>query len=234
MRASSRGTGELMVAAVRLGARSMVVGVGGSATTDGGMGVLQALEEAGGWGHCAVTVACDVAVPFVDAADVFGPQKGADPGQVQLLRRRLEDLSGRYLDRFGVDVGRLERAGAAGGLAGGLAAMGASLVAGFDFCADLAGLDALIGPADLVLTGEGQVDTSSWSGKVVGGVVARAGAAHKPVTVVAGVVEDGSGAEAGVELVDLSARYGASAAMHHAYDCVERATAEVLSRRQPP
>ncbi|HEY4398106.1 MAG TPA: glycerate kinase [Acidimicrobiia bacterium] len=169
LRASSRGTGELVTAALRVGARRVIVGVGGSATTDGGLGAVDAL----GWslaGH-DVTVAFDVATPFLDAATVYGPQKGATSAQVSLLTRRLARLAEVYRDRTGVDVTELEGAGAAGGLAGGLAAIGAQLEPGFDVVARAAGLDDALAGADLVVTGEGKLDASSFEGKVVGGVL---------------------------------------------------------------
>lgn len=147
----------------------MVVGVGGSATSDGGLGAVDAL----GWslsGH-EVTVACDVSTPFLDAATVYGPQKGATAAQVSLLTRRLARLADEYRTRKGVDVTVLEGAGAAGGLAGGLAAIGARLEPGFDVVARAAGLDRALETADLVVTGEGRLDRTSFQGKVVGGVL---------------------------------------------------------------
>jgi glycerate kinase len=162
LRASARGTGELIAATARGGARRILVGVGGSATTDGGLGALEAL----GWslGGLDVTVACDVTTGFLDAAALYGPQKGATQAQVALLRRRLERLATEYERRTGVDVTTLEGAGAAGGLAGGLAAIGARLEPGFDVVAGEAGLeDAMVG-ADLVVTGEGRV--LEWAGEL--------------------------------------------------------------------
>jgi glycerate 2-kinase len=169
LRASTRGTGELINAALRAGARRVVVGVGGSATTDGGLAAVEAL----GWslsGH-DVTVAGDVSTPFLDAATVYGPQKGATPAQVELLTRRLARLADAYRDRTGVDVTVLEGGGAAGGFAGGLAAIGARLEPGFDVVARAAGLDRALELADLVVTGEGRLDRTSFEGKVVGGVL---------------------------------------------------------------
>jgi glycerate kinase len=169
LRASSRGTGELILAVLRGGARRVIVGVGGSATTDGGLGAVDAL----GWslrGH-DVTVACDVATPFLDAAAVYGPQKGATSAQVSLLTRRLARLAEEYRDRTGVDVTGLEGGGAAGGLAGGLAAIGAQLEPGFDVVARAAGFDDALAGADVVVTGEGKLDATSFEGKVVGGVL---------------------------------------------------------------
>jgi glycerate kinase len=94
--ASTAGTGELIVAALDSGANRVIVGVGGSATTDGGLAALRALHPLGRLKGIDLTVACDVRTAFVDAADVFAPQKGATPAQVKLLRRRLERLAQVY------------------------------------------------------------------------------------------------------------------------------------------
>lgn len=171
LRASTRGTGELIAAAARAGCKRIVVGVGGSATTDGGLAAVEAL----GWKlpPVEVVVACDVDTLFLDAARVYGPQKGASPAQVALLTRRLETIAATYRDRTGVDVTRLEHGGAAGGLAGGLAAIGARLEPGFDVVADAVGLDDALDGATLVITGEGKLDATSLAGKVVGGVLDR-------------------------------------------------------------
>ena len=113
-RASTRGTGELIVAAVAAGARTVIVAVGGSATTDGGAGCLQALEEAGV--DPRLEVVCDVRIAWEDAPRVFGPQKGADAGTVKRLERRLDELATQApCDPRGVPM-----TGAAGGLSGGL------------------------------------------------------------------------------------------------------------------
>ncbi len=169
LRASTRGTGELIAAALRGGARRVVVGVGGSASTDGGLAAVEAL----GWSLAGadVTVACDVTTPFLDAATIYGPQKGASAAQVALLARRLEHLAGEYSNRTGIDVTEIEGSGAAGGLAGGLAAIGARLEPGFDVVAVAAGLEEAMRDADLVVTGEGRLDVTSFEGKVVGGVL---------------------------------------------------------------
>ena len=169
LRASTRGTGELIAAALRSGAKRVVVAVGGSATTDGGLAAVEAL----GWslaGH-DVTVACDVVNPFLEAAAVYGPQKGATAAQVSLLTRRLERLAQEYERRTGVDVTTLEGGGAAGGLAGGLAAIGARIEPGFEVVARAAGFEEAIEGVDIVVTGEGKFDVSSLEGKVVGGVL---------------------------------------------------------------
>jgi glycerate 2-kinase len=187
--ATSRGTGELIAAAVRNGAKRLIVAVGGSAMTDGGLGAVDAL----GWSlkGLDVTVACDVTTPFAEAARVFGPQKGATAAQVALLTRRLERLAEVYRQRTGCDVGALAHAGAAGGLAGGLAALGARLEPGFEVVARAAGFEAALEGVDLVLTGEGRFDRTSLDGKVTGEVLAWAageGVAHRAL--VAGQVAD--------------------------------------------
>src|SRR5688572_4337957 len=186
--ASTTGTGELIVAALDAGARRVIVGLGGSATTDGGLGALRAIHPLGRLKGIELIVACDSRVGFLDAATVFATQKGATAAQVELLRRRLERLAQVYLDEHGVDVLALEGAGAAGGLGGGLAAAGGRLVSGFDLVAEEVGLDEAIEGADLVITGEGFLDEQSFEGKVVGGVAALADALDVPVVVIAGQV----------------------------------------------
>ena len=120
----------------------MIVGVGGSATVDGGLGALEALDfDLRG---AEVVVACDVETRFVDAARIFGPQKGADAAGVDRLEQRLEALAERYRSDLGVDVRELELAGAAGGLAGGLAALGAILRPGAALVAETVGLRAAL------------------------------------------------------------------------------------------
>lgn len=172
LRASTRGTGQLIAAARSAGFRRVLVAVGGSATTDGGLAAVEAL----GWSlqGLEVTVACDVETTFTDAARVYGPQKGATDAQISLLTRRLDRLADQYRSRTGVNVQTLVGSGAAGGLAGGLAAIGAQLAPGFDAVAEAVGLEAAFAGAGLVVTGEGKLDASSLAGKVVGGVLAWA------------------------------------------------------------
>jgi glycerate kinase len=189
LRASTRGTGQLIAAVRAQGFRRILVAVGGSATTDGGLAAVEALR----WSlqGLEVTVACDVETPFLDAARVYGPQKGATSAQVALLTRRLEKLADQYRARTGVDVTALTGAGAAGGLAGGLAAIGAELVPGFDAVAEAVALEPVLAGADLVCTGEGKLDASSLQGKVVGGVLAWAhDLGVDAVAVIAGQVTD--------------------------------------------
>jgi glycerate kinase len=189
LRASTRGTGELIAAARAQGLKRIVVTLGGSATTDGGLAAVEALK----WSLAGldVTVAVDVETFLLDAAAVYGPQKGASPAQVALLARRLQTLAQQYRARTGVDVTKLTGAGAAGGLAGGLAAIGAQIAPGFDVIADAVGLENALSGADLVVTGEGTLDASSLAGKVVGGVLAWADDLEVPnVAVIAGQVTD--------------------------------------------
>ena len=153
--ASTRGTGELIAAALDAGAERVIVAVGGSATTDGGAGALEVLAPRGRFG-VPVSVACDVATPFLEAADTYAPQKGATAEQVRLLAGRLQRLAERYRAEFGLDVTALPGAGAAGGLAGGLAALGAELVPGFELVAARVGLAGALAGAELVITGEGK------------------------------------------------------------------------------
>ena len=190
MGATTAGVGELILQAVAAGARRIIVGLGGSATTDGGLGAVRAIGSPARLAGVELLIACDVETRFTDAAPVFAPQKGATPAQVDLLRNRLERLVQVYRDEFGVDVADLSGAGAAGGLAGGLAALGGRIVGGFDLVADEVGLHDAIEGADLVITGEGHLDTQSFDGKVVGGVAAIAAEHGVPVVVICGVADD--------------------------------------------
>lgn len=230
--ATTRGTGELILAATDAGARDILIGLGGSATTDGGAGALEVLAPAGGPRvlppGVTLTVCADVQTLFLDAAAEFGPQKGATPGDVAALHRRLEHLRAEFVARFGVDVASFPHAGAAGGLAGGLAAIGARLVPGFDAVADALDFDAALGAADLVITGEGSVDHTSLDGKVVGGVCARARRAGVPVLVVCGSAAADVALPAGASLVSLAGRYGLAAAMAEPARCLEEIVAAAL------
>lgn len=187
--ASTAGTGELIDIAVQRSARRIIVGVGGSATTDGGWGAVQALQPVQRLRGIELIVACDVRTRFLDAATVFAPQKGATKAQVELLRRRLQRLAQVYEQERGVDVTALPGGGAAGGLAGGLASLGAELVDGFDVVADAVQLYESIEAADLVITGEGALDATSLEGKVVGGVCGLAADAGVPVLAIVGSVD---------------------------------------------
>ncbi len=201
--ASTYGTGELILAAVEAGARAVYVGVGGSATTDGGAGAIRAIRRGGGLGNTKLVVLCDVRVPFEDAARVFGPQKGADQDQVRRLTARLNGLA-RRLER---DPRGLPMTGAAGGLAGGLwAAFGAELVPGASFVLDAIGFDPRMRAARAVVTGEGRLDQQSLAGKAVSEVATRARQAGVPCHAIVGTSDlDAFGAR----ILDLDTVYDA-------------------------
>src|SRR4051812_6120021 len=169
--ASTRGTGELIAAAVEAGARSVVVAVGGSATTDGGAGAIEALEEAG-VPDVSITVVCDVRTAWEDAPRVFGPQKGAgDARAVKRLEKRLEALA----DKAPRDPRGVPMTGCAGGLSGGLWAFrGAKLVPGAAYVLDAIGFDDAMRAARFVVTGEGRLDAQTLEGKACAEVATRA------------------------------------------------------------
>ncbi len=184
--ASTAGTGELILAAVAAGARTVYLGVGGSATTDGGAGAIEAIQRAGGLGNVQLVVLCDVRTPLEDAARVFAPQKGADEPEVRRLTKRLHALArGWPRDPRGIPM-----TGAAGGLSGGLwAACRAELVPGAAFVLDAVGFDTRMRGAHAVVTGEGKLDRQSLVGKVVSEVATRARQAGVPCHAVVGTRE---------------------------------------------
>lgn len=236
IRATSTGTGELIAQAVRAGARRVIVGLGGSAMTDGGLGAVEAalagLDGTRPSDHgVELLAACDVQTVFTDAARVFGPQKGASPDQVVELTARLENLQARYADRFGVDLSGLAGAGAAGGLGGGVVVLGGELRPGLQLVADQVGLTAALASVDAVVTGEGALDAESFNGKVVGGVADAAAAHGIPVVVVAGVIRPDAPADRLAELtaISLSERYGPDASWSDTAACVTRAVHHALT-----
>jgi glycerate 2-kinase len=169
--ASTYGTGELIMGAVDAGAEVVFVSVGGSATTDGGAGALEAIEDAGGLRGTKLVVLSDVRTPFEDAAVVYGPQKGADSAAVGRLTKRLHKLAGG----FARDPRTRPMTGAAGGLAGGLwSQLQAELVPGAPFVLDALEFDARLREARAVVTGEGRIDEQTLQGKLVGEVATRA------------------------------------------------------------
>jgi glycerate kinase len=187
-RASTYGVGQLLVAAARFGARRILLGAGGSATTDGGEGALAAIADAGeldgqGPDMVRIEVLCDVETTFERAAEVFGPQKGADEAAVRRLEARLAQLARGYRrDPTGVP-----RTGAAGGLSGGLwAQREAKLVSGIDAVLDVLGMDDALAGADAVLTGEGRLDGQSLAGKAIAGLARRARSAGTPLHAIVG------------------------------------------------
>jgi glycerate 2-kinase len=228
--ASTVGTGELLAAAVDAGATRVLVGLGGSATTDGGLGALRSLYPLHRLAGVEIVALCDVRTAFVDAAEVFAPQKGASPAQVELLRRRLDRLADVYLADHGVDVRAIEGAGAAGGLAGGLAVAGAALMSGFDVIADELDVHDLVAGADLVVTAEGFLDEQSFEGKVVGGVAALAAEAGVRCAAVVGEVVPGLPGQpaGGLDVVSLVARFGGERARCDTVACIEEVVAGLL------
>lgn len=179
-RASTRGVGELIVAAAATGAEVVLVAAGGSATTDGGAGAVAAIEDAGGLGGATVVVLCDVRTTFRDAPRTFAPQKGADPDTVARLEDRLATLPwARACD--GVPM-----TGAAGGLAGGLASLGARLVPGAPFVLDELDFDARMRAARAVIVGEGRLDQTTLQGKAAGEAATRARQAGVPCHAIVG------------------------------------------------
>ena len=209
-RATSAGTGDVLRAVLDAGVRDVVLGIGGSATTDGGAGILRALgagvsddlaavDLAGLDPRLAGTdlrIACDVTNPLLGpngAAAVYGPQKGAGPLDVTMLDARLA----RFADALEVATGRRERdtpgSGAAGGVGFGLLCLAGrfrslALQPGIDLVMAATGFDAALAAADLVLTGEGRIDAQTAFGKTAVGVARRARAAGVPCIAVGGGV----------------------------------------------
>jgi glycerate 2-kinase len=182
MRASSRGLGELIMAALDAGASRLIVGLGDSATVDGGAGLREVLGDL----RVETLVACDVANPLLGprgAARAFGPQKGASPAEVEELERRLA------ADPVLAPFAEVSGAGAAGGLGAALAALGAGLVPGAELVAEAIRLREQLGGAALAVTGEGTVDAASREGKVTGLVAALAEEAGARCIVFGGKVE---------------------------------------------
>lgn len=212
------GTGELIKAALDLGVTEFIIGLGGSATNDGGAGMLQALgvhllDKAGndiGKGgqclseleyvdisgidprlkNCRITVACDVTNPLTGpqgASAIFGPQKGANPAMVRFLDENLKHYAEVIARQTGKDVEFAPGAGAAGGLGAALLAfLDAELRSGIDIVMEAVSLEAAVKDADLVITGEGRIDSQSIKGKVPVGVAKLAKRYNKPVIGIAG------------------------------------------------
>ena len=175
---TSRGTGELIAAAVLKGAETVYVACGGSATTDGGAGLLEAFDPSA----ARLIAICDTDVPFERAAEVFAPQKGADEAQVKLLSGRLRQQAAELpRDPRGVPM-----SGGAGGIAGGLWAHGAELALGAPFVLDALDFDDRLGAADLVITGEGALDLTTLTGKAPAEVAKRAKAQGTPCHAIVG------------------------------------------------
>ena len=224
--ATTYGVGELIAHAVDSGCRKILLGLGGSATNDGGCGCAAALGvrfyDADGQSFVPVgdtlgriaridtaeaeallrsveiTVMCDVTNPLygpTGAAYVFAPQKGADAEKVKSLDAGLRHFGDVIRSQYGLDVGAMPGAGAAGGMgAGCVALLGGTIQSGIDAVLDVTGFDRQLEGADLVITGEGSIDSQSADGKVVSGVARRTKAKGVPLIAIAGGIADSAGA----------------------------------------
>ena len=233
--ATTAGTGELIDQALDLGARRIIVGLGGSATTDGGFGAIRAITAISRLKPIELLVACDVTTLFTDAARVFGPQKGARPAQIKMLSGRLERLAQMFVTDFGVDVTEIEGGGAAGGLGGALAAVGGRLVPGFELVADeLDVYDQL--DVDLIITGEGRLDPTSFDGKVIGGMTELAHEHRVPIAAIVGDADTDTVARWAdrIEVVSLTELFGSDLALREPKQCVQRAVDALLIRHTAP
>ena len=220
MQTTTFGTGELIADAIDKGCRKILLGMGGSATCDGGTGMLEAL----GWkfldsdgktlpgigGNLAAiaaiddsevsdavkgtvfTVACDVRNPFSGpkgASYIFSPQKGASPEEVEILDRGLAHFASVIAGKYGTDITSMEGAGAAGGLGGACKAfLNATLKRGIEMVLDAIKFDEAISDADLVITGEGKIDSQTPSGKTAAGVLGRCLRHGVPCVAIGGMV----------------------------------------------
>jgi glycerate kinase len=193
--AHSRGVGQLIAEALPFGARRIVVGLGGSACSDGGQGMI---AELGGWEaarqrlvNVDLIAASDTEYPLTGpwgAARVFGPQKGADTAAVAALEVRLEAWALELEAVAGRDVSSEPGAGAAGGIGAALVALGGRCESGAEIIAEFTHLDDDLETADMIVTGEGRFDEQSLHGKVVGALTAAARPLGIPVIVLAGQV----------------------------------------------
>jgi len=221
--ASTRGTGELILAALAAGANEVVVGVGGSATTDGGAGAVEAIDEAGGLGGARLTVVCDVRTPFERAAEVFAPQKGADEATVKRLTKRLDD----FAERLPRDPRGEPMTGCAGGLSGGLwAAFGAKLVPGAAFVLDALDFSERMRASWAVITGEGRIDNQTLQGKLLGEIATRCRQAGVPCHAVVGRSDLGAFEQ---RLLDIEALEEAST-----LEEVEAAAEKIVTGQREP
>ena len=207
LRASSRGLGELLLAALAESPTSLIVALGGTATVDGGAGLRECLR-----GFSLPTVAlCDVRTRLAEAARLFGPQKGASLADIPELEHRLEAME--ELRPFA----ELPGSGAAGGLGAAFAALGADLVPGASAVLDFLGFDERLAGHDLVVTGEGQIDVTTAEGKAPGEIARRCSVAGVRCVFFGGRVRvevagaetielSGERAQAEADLVDLGRR----------------------------
>ena len=256
---STYGTGQLMKAALGAGAKRLIIGMGGSATVDGGAGCLQALgvhlfdaygnevKRGGGnlneifvidaqgldprWQDVEILIASDVDNPTLGeqgAAAVFGPQKGANAQQVQKLEANLTHFFTLVKDQLGKDVMTLKGGGAAGAFSAGLTAfLNARIESGIDLILEYSGFADALTEADLVITGEGQMDGQTIHGKGPVGVARLAQQHGVPtIAIVGGLdVRDDVLHDAGIQAVlpIVTGPMSLEAAIDHAPELVERA-----------
>lgn len=202
MVATSYGTGQLVADAIRKGAEQIIVGLGGSATSDAGIGMLRALIDTfaryGEWddiddlGNVRFTIASDVKNPLCGengAAHVFAPQKGATPEMVRLLDERARKFAQVSAKHFGYDRSEMEGAGAAGGLGYAfLQYLNAECKPGIQLLLETIKFDEIVRNADLVITGEGSADRQTLMGKLPMGILQQSN--HAPVCLIAGKISD--------------------------------------------
>ena len=216
---STHGTGEMILDALNRGCRRFLIGIGGSATNDGGTGMLEALgfkfidsngrEMTGMCGgninriariippllleEAEFIIACDVDTPFCGregAAEVFGPQKGATPEEVVLLEDGMQNLNDIIKRDYGIDLSSIKGTGAAGGLGGAFHAfLNGRLQSGIGMVLDAIGFEEQIKDADLIITGEGRIDSQTCRGKVISGITSVAAKHGVPVIAIAGIVD---------------------------------------------
>ena len=221
MNTTTLGTGEMILDALEKGAKNIVLGIGGSATNDGGMGMAKALGysflDAKGnelepigknlgrvkeiqsnhvttkLSEAKIQVACDVNNPFYGengAAKIYGAQKGASEEEIAFLDKGLESFASVLKSTFDVDVQDIDGAGAAGGVGGGAVVfLNAELASGVDLVMELANFDEVLEGADWVITGEGQLDGQTFSGKTINGVVQSAKKHHVPIVAFCGSID---------------------------------------------
>jgi glycerate kinase len=228
--ASSAGVGDALVAAAASGVDRVVIGCGGSASSDGGVGCYDVVRAS--TFDVALTAATDITATFLGALR-YAEQKGVTPSDVPLVEGRLRELAARYARECGRDVAMIERTGAAGGLGGALCALGAELVSGFDEVARANGLAGRIASAQLVITGEGRFDTGSLEGKVVAEVCALTRETQR-VLVVCGAADRDAVRRLQlrhpwVRVEDLVSRFGERRAMESTLACVAQVVADFAS-----
>jgi glycerate kinase len=230
--ASSEGVGVVILAAVRLGVDAVLVSCGGTATSDGGLGCYRVLAAAGGL-PVAVTAATDITAHF-SGVRRYALQKSVRAADLGLVDKRLHDARAKYLAERGVDVEGIEGSGAAGGISGALAALGAVVISGVDAVARSVNLGPRIARSSLVITGEGRFDEGSLEGKVVVGV-AELVDLRVPLLVVCGSFNDAAARTfrrqfTNARIFSLEDRFGLDRALDEVRACVDAVVREEVPR----